>query len=307
MKIIYLTIFFFWINLINPLFAQKNIYVVVKIENQIITNYEIKNKILSSLIVAKQEINQININNFKKRSLEILIQNKLKKLELSKYNFDVDQSQINSYLQKISSNNLENFKFNFKNNDIDFELFLEDIEVELTWQKFIFEKYANKITIDDEVVNNEVRSLLSKKSIVEEYNISEIEILIDDKNTVSEKVKLIKKSINEQGFDLTALKYSNSPTSTKNGLLGWIKGPSLSKNIYDIITRMKIDDVSEPIKQQNSIVFFKLNNKRFANFNNLSEEELKKDLVKKKRNELFNLYSRNHLSLLRNNTLIEYK
>ena len=47
--------------------------IVVKIENEIISNFEIKNKILSSLIIRNQEINQKNINEIKKSSLKFLL------------------------------------------------------------------------------------------------------------------------------------------------------------------------------------------------------------------------------------------
>ena len=41
--------------------------IVIKVENEIITNFEIKNKIISSLILTGEEINQENINNIKNK------------------------------------------------------------------------------------------------------------------------------------------------------------------------------------------------------------------------------------------------
>ena len=52
--------------------------IVVKIENKIITNFEIKNKILGTLILNNKEINQNNIDLLKKQSLDFLILLKLK-------------------------------------------------------------------------------------------------------------------------------------------------------------------------------------------------------------------------------------
>ncbi len=46
----------------NTLYANFENSIVVKIDNQIITNFEIKNKILSTLILSDREINQNNIN-----------------------------------------------------------------------------------------------------------------------------------------------------------------------------------------------------------------------------------------------------
>ena len=65
----------------NSLFAQINNKIVIKIENQIITEFEIRNKILSSLIISNEEINQNNIDKYKSAVLDTLINNKLKKLK----------------------------------------------------------------------------------------------------------------------------------------------------------------------------------------------------------------------------------
>ena len=70
---------------------------------------------------------------------------------------------------------------------------------------------------------------------------------------------------------------------------------------------MKLGEVSKPIKQQNSVIFLKLNDKRSAKLKELDKMKLRKDLIVQKKNELFNLYSRSHLSKLKNTSLIEYR
>ena len=62
--------------------SSNNVKIIVKIDNELITNFDIKNKIITKLILTNQEINQKNINDLKKISLEELIQNRLKKLSL---------------------------------------------------------------------------------------------------------------------------------------------------------------------------------------------------------------------------------
>ena len=115
----------------------KNTKILVKIESEIITNFDVQNKIISSLILAKKEVNKANINNFKKASLENLIQNRLKKIELKKYNIKKDDKQINSYLNSISSNNIESLKNVFKSYDLDFKEFTDEIDVEFRWRKYL--------------------------------------------------------------------------------------------------------------------------------------------------------------------------
>ena len=70
---------------------------------------------------------------------------------------------------------------------------------------------------------------------------------------------------------------------------------------------MKKGDVSKPVKRPNSIIFLKLNEKRISKTSDLNLTKLKENLITKKKNEQFDLYSRSHLSKIRNMSLIEYK
>ena len=158
---------YFFIILLSLFFDSfvlaKNTKILVKIESEIITNFDVQNKIISSLILAKKEVNQVNINNFKKVSLENLIQNRLKKIELKKYNIKKDDKQINSYLNSISSNNIESLKNVFKSYDLDFKEFTDEIDVEFRWRKFIYQMYKKKINIKPEDVAQEILDNLKKK------------------------------------------------------------------------------------------------------------------------------------------------
>ena len=78
-------ILFLIISYSGKIEAKINNKIVLKVENQIITNFEIKNKILSSLLLSGEELNQDNINRYKKEVVNLLIDNKLKKIEVSKY------------------------------------------------------------------------------------------------------------------------------------------------------------------------------------------------------------------------------
>jgi parvulin-like peptidyl-prolyl isomerase len=298
--IILLTLFF------DSFVLAKNTKILVKIESEIITNFDVQNKIISSLILAKKEVNQANINNFKKASLENLIQNRLKKIELKKYNIKKDDKQINSYLNSISSNNIENLKNIFESYDLDFKEFTDEIDVEFRWRKFIYQMYKKKINIKPEDVAQEISDNLKKKNNIIEYNLSEIEILSNINSSNLKTIALIQDEIKGAGFESAVTKFSISSTSSKNGELGWINSNSLSKEFVKILNKMQIGQVSDPIKKQDKIIFLKLNDKKISNYTNIDFDKLKNDLLIQKQNELFNLYSNSHISKLRNTNLIQY-
>ena len=70
---------------------------------------------------------------------------------------------------------------------------------------------------------------------------------------------------------------------------------------------MNLGQVSNPIKRFDSVLFLKLVEKRNYMLESNDLEKIKNQLINQKKNELFNLYSRSHLSKLRNTSLIEYK
>lgn len=290
----------------GELIASINNKIVLKVENEIITEFEIKNKILSTLLISNQTINQQNINQLKAQSLDSLILTRLKKIELSKYNFKNDSNELNLYLNKISSKKPLELKKIFEINNIDFDLFSEEIEIQLKWQKLIYNLYSEKIKIDENEILNEVREIHSLQKEMYEYRLSEIEVLNDNEN-FNKIVTDLKQKIDTLGFENTALKFSISGSNIKQGDLGWIRSTSLSENIYKLVSSLKVGEVSKPIKQTNSILLLKLVDKKKASFEKSNFDDLKKSLINRKKNDLFNLYSRSHLSKLKNSSFIEYK
>ena len=304
---IYTFFILFLISLNNILSAKVNTKIILKIENEIITGYEVKNKILTSLMLDGLVVSQENINNRKKQALNSLIQHKLKKIELSKFDFIVDENQKNSYLLSISPNGIEALKNEFKKNNLDFNFFIEELETQFMWQKPIYTIFANKIEINEESINKEIENILKNKSQIVEFKISEIEIFRNDNNTDNQNKLALMQSIKNDGFGLAASKYSISSSSSKKGDLGWINSKSLSDEIYSAIKNLKIGEVTEPITTQEGFLFLKLTDKKISKSNDMNRAELKKNLINQRKNKLFDLYSSSHLSKLKNTSFIQYK
>jgi len=300
------------IIIVSNFFVYQNISanidskIIVKVENEIITNYELKNKILTSLILSGQEINQQNIDNLKKGVLTQLIEIKLKKIEILKYKIQKDEIRINSYLSSISNNNLQNFKNKFFENNINFEIFLDEIDTEFRWQKLIYGLYSKKINIDEEKVNDEIEKIIKQDASIDEFELSEIEINLSPGENSEKTIKEIYEKINTIGFDNVAMNFSTSSTSSQKGYLGWISSKALSKEIFKEVSKINLGEVSRPIRKQNNVLILKLINKRKIKSGELDLKKLKNDIITKKRTDLFNLYSQSRLSKLKNNSYIKY-
>ena len=298
-------IFFFFIiffaNLNFTLNAKEITKIVVKIENEIITNYDIKSEILATLILTKKEINQKNIDDLKQNALENLIQNRLKKIELKKYNFTRNESKINQYLNSISSNNIQNIKSLFQENGVDYKSFVDNIDIEIKWKNLIFNNFSKKIEINLNDIDREIKKILLNNENLISYNLSEIEIKKSE-----EKIIQVLNELKNTNFEDAVIKLSISSTSKNRGELGWINSNLLSKEISETLEVMKIGEVSKPINRQNTVIFLKLNDKKILENSKINIDNLKSELINQKKNELFSLYSNSLLSKLRNTKFIEY-
>ena len=141
------SLFFFVLVFLNSEFLPAIVFknkIIVKVDNNIITAYELKNKLKTSLILSNQEINQINIDKNKRRALTYLINLKLKKNELTKYKINLESIDIKNQLVSIASNDIEGFKNNFKKLDISYDLFVDELKIETGWKQLMFKIYNKR-------------------------------------------------------------------------------------------------------------------------------------------------------------------
>ena len=172
--------------------------------------------------------------------------------------------------------------------------------------KIYLSSLLKKIEIDEKNINQELENLLKSQTDIEQFRISEIEISLNNDLNDQKKIINIQEQINKYGFETTAVKYSISSTASNKGDLGWLNAKSLNKKIFNLVTKIKVGEVTEPLITSNSALFLKLNDKKISKVENINIDELKINLINRKKNELFNLYSRSLLSKLKNNSLIEY-
>ena len=304
-------IFFIILILNNNLIAQNNTKIIAKVGSEIVTSFELENKIKTTLFLAGENLSQKNINSIKNVSMTSLINLKLKREELKKYNFKNDHfERTKNHLKIVSSKlniNTDELENLFIKNKIDYNEYLNEIETEFSWQNLIFQIYSKKINIDEKQILNELNSIVKEQENIEEFNLSEIEVNfvnLDEKNKIIDEIKI---HIEKYGFAKSANKFSISNTALDGGKLGWTNSNSLSKSIYELINKIDVGEYTL-ITSTNNILFLKLNSKRYKeNLNNLETEKLKNSIINKQKTDLLNLYSNTHLSLKKNNTLIEIK
>ena len=301
-------IFFFFLSNIYVSFASIKNNIIAKVGNEIITLIELENKVNTTLILANQKINQENINKLKNISLKRLIDLKIKQSEIEKFNITINELAIENHMQKIANNlniNPAELKKYFELSRINYEQYRKEVEIEFLWQKLITQLYSSKIDIDNDQLEKQVLEIYKNKEKITEFKLAELEINYD-KKTKNELIKEIKNSFERIGFSETVVKYSISNSALNKGEIGWVSSKVISNELIDKIEKLEIGEISSEITGAETLVFYKMLDKRFVkDIVKTDINQIRKQILKKKKNELLNLYSNSHLSKKKNKTIIK--
>ena len=298
-KIFYLILFIF--NITNASSIESKIIYVI--ENEIITNVDIKNefKYISALNSQLKNLPKEKIFNIARESI---IREKIKKVEILKNfkNLDVNEEYLDLLIKNIYNNlkinSHEEFKNYLKNYNLEIRDIEEKVKIEALWNELIVKKYNSKININIEQIKKDIKN--TKSLINKNYLLSEIVFEIKDTKKLNEKYILIKKSTEDIGFKNTASIYSISDTSKIGGNLGWINERSLSKVIYEKIFQLKKGEISKPLIIPGGILILKINDIKNETMKLDPEKELER-IVSFKKNRQLNQYSKIYFNKIKKN------
>jgi len=305
-KLILLTLFFFK-TMLTPLFSMNDASIIAKINNEIITNHDLKveTKYLEALNPNLQNLTK---DQKEKVAKESIIREKIKTSEILKY-FELGQNA--NYLDEIIIANytklgLKN-EIEFKNYLSKYSLTIDDIkkkfEIEATWNSLIFQKYKDQVEIDIEKLKKKLNEEKSKLNKREEFLLSEIFFNAQNKKELEKKYKKILESIKEIGFKNTANIYSISDSAKFGGSIGWINKNRISKIIFNELLKIKIGEFTRPINIPGGIVIIKINDKRTSELEIDFDSELKK-MIQYEKNKQLKQFSSIYYKKVKNNSEI---
>ena len=292
-------------------FSKNEIKILFKIDNEIITNIDVENE-KKYLIALNNKLNEIPISQLNNIAKESLIKEIVKKNEIKKF---FDLTKTNKYAEKMAKNFYK--RLNFRS-EKEFELYLnnfnvkkkfviEKIKHESLWNQMIYEKFRYQINIDEKKLRQILQKKINENEYKnEEYDISEILFELNSNENLDNKLNIIKKSINELGFENTSNIYSISPSSKFGGKVGWIEKNKLSEVLLKEIINIKKNELSKPIQTNNGYLIIRLNDKRVVNKEINFEDELNK-LVSFEKDKQYNQISNIFYNKIKQNTYISEK
>ena len=296
-------ILFFLFFLFCSQVQSIEIKIIHNIQNEIITNIDIKNE-FRYLVALNSALKELDKDKILIISNNSIIKEKIKKIEILK-NFKeikLDESYLNFLIQKIYSrlnfNSISEFELYLKNYDLTLTDIKTKIIIDALWNDLIIEKFSSKISINENQIKKNI--LENNQVNLKEYQLSEILYAVTNKEEIEQKYNKVVKSINEIGFENTAAIYSFSKTAQIGGEIGWVSESSLNDRIKKNVNNLKNGEITKPIILSNGILVLKLINTKNSKTAVDVESEFKK-AINYERNRQLNQYSKIYYDRVKKN------
>ncbi len=304
-KKIFIGIFVF-LSIINFKIVNSEIFIKAKVNNQIITNFDIKNE-KNYLLALNPNLRNLPDENINRYAIDSVINEKIKKIEIEKKyeiieNKNVIEKVIQDLYSEIGISNIEEFKVYLSKHNVNLSTVKKKIAIEVAWNDYIVQKFNNAVLVDEAKIKDKINRL-SEKNYIDNILLSEIIFTLNESENFEKKLEKIEKSINQIGFEETAKIYSVSESKKNGGKIGWVYKSQLSNKISNQIENIKVGEFTEPMTVPGGFIILKLVDKKNQLIEINEEEEFKK-AVSFEKNRQLTMYSTLHYKRIYNKAVI---
>ncbi len=292
---------------LNVKAKAETIKIIAIIGNQVITNYDLKQKIKLIEFNSNKKIAKDHLPAIYNQVREQLITESIYNIEANKLNISANKEQIEEvYKSFLKERNIVQDKFLeiLKNNKIDFTYFNDQLKNSLNWQNILYYKIRPTIKISETEINDYIQNIA------------------DENNDFEYLVQIINFPINENIFETKSL-LNDIYNKVKNGKLSfsqiralyslskieepvWKLKSEFDDNIQNNLSILSDGEISSPIKYKDKFKLLFLKEKRLKENkknNRKFRNEIKQKLYLKKLESAAARYTQQ----LRKNSYIERK
>ena len=290
MKKINIFIIFVVLTFLGLSSKAKYFEIVVKIQDEIITNLDIENE-KKYLIFLNPKLKQLNISRLNNIAKDSLVTEIIKKRELEKF-FDLRKknnlpdSVILKFIKSKNITSKSEFIKILNNKNLNYDSIKNKIYIETLWNQLIYDKYFKNVKIDKVKLKQNILNQFNNENKKYEYNLSEIFFSDIANKNLNETVLTIINSIEEIGFENSANIFSISNTSKNGGMIGWVNELQISEKLKNKINKLNTNQISEPIKMRNGYLLIKLNDKREIKQEIDIDKEFNESIIKETNRQL---------------------
>ena len=279
--------------------------IVALVNGEIISNEDIENRVNLFVMNTNIPLNPQTENMVRNKVLHSAIDERLKLQDAEKLGLKIGEQEVSAAIvnfeknSKLNTGDLYNM---LKQHKVSEETFRSQIRSDLAWVKVVRRRMAGDNTVSQKEIEQALED--AKKDLATpKYMVAEIFIRKGNAQDVEGLVAKIKE---DPRFELYAMQFSESPSASSGGNLGWVNKGKFIPQLEAALSKMTPGEISDPIRVNGDYYILRLNN----TFNPAKdktpepkEENIRAWLENKKMEE----FAASHLQKLRQTAVIEIK
>ena len=249
-----------FILLTNSLYAKGSFAPAIQVDDMIITQYEIEQRLLFFELLKFP-------GNHKKEAEKSLIDDRLKSRAAEKLSVKVKPKALNFEMEmfaKRANLTVDQFANRLKKSGIDKITWENYMQIPILWFETVNRKFASEIS--SSMQNNNIESKSNSRSDVQVL-LTEIIIPVQlgFEEEANQKIQTLRKIKSVKKFSEAAFAYSAAPTRDVSGKIKWQNLSNLPSVVRPLIAGLSIGEVSEPLPIAGGLAIFQLRDLRETN------------------------------------------
>ena len=243
--------------------------IIAIVNDDVVTETELKERIASISQQLRQQRRTLPPSEvMQEQLLERLILEKLQLQEAKAIGIQVDDDTLNQTIKRIATDNNLNvaeFRDTLEKDGYDFTLFREDIRRELIIRRLHERQIHQRVVVSEQEVDQYLNKEPDQSNDDKEFRVAHILVAVPEAAMPEqvEKARMRIQTIQDQlaqgkDFSDIAAAYSDGQQALEGGDLGWRKLAELPVLFEPIITKLKVNQVSEVMRGANGFHLIKL-------------------------------------------------
>jgi len=270
---------------LEPLFAAEVCNrVVAVVNNDVITLYELNNRMKEMTGVPAEELMQKNeamYRDTRQKILELLIDEKIAQAKIKELRIQVSEKQVDNFLEKMKRDNQwtqEDLVAGLEKEGFSYEKYRERIKRDIERSQLIEYEIRSKIIIREEAIQKYYEEHKGTFGVAEKVHLAGIFLMRKNLKSEEEMRELYKKAQDISAklkagadFGQMAGTYSEGPGAKQGGDLGQFTVDHLEAGLKSVVEALPEGGISDPLVRPNGIQIIKVVKKQTGKIRSLEE------------------------------------
>ena len=239
------------------LFGPGDVKIIAVVNGEMISSTDIEERAKAFVMNTRIPFNAETKKMIIAKVIQSAIDEKLKLQEAERQGIEISDKEIDASIQNFEQNNkipAGQLKSLLAKEGVSMKVFREQMKSDLAWIRVIRRQLMAAGNITDKEIEESINQS-AKDMMTPKYMVSEIVIKKENAKNLGDLVANLRR---DPRFELYAAQFSESPSASNGGNLGWLNKGQLAESLDNKVLAMKEGEVSDPIQIGNEFYILKL-------------------------------------------------